>query len=107
MVMEDLGGGSVSEAVSENIVTMMDVKNRDVTSIKVNMNVGMGIRGVGGGVTFRQEGCVIACDHNNGLPTFLKPSFTPRPVGVGVKLWHSQANMDENSAGATLTTTKL
>ena len=32
------GGGSVSEAVSENIVTM-DVKNRDVTSMEVNTNV--------------------------------------------------------------------
>ena len=69
-----------------------------VTNAKVNKNDCM--KGEWGGlVKTRFEGCVSACDHANGLPTFLKPGFTPRPVGVGVKLWHSQANMDENSAG--------
>ena len=51
------------------------------------------------------EGVCECCDHVYGLPTPLKPSFTPRPVGVGVKLWHTKANMEMTCAGASPTTT--
>ena len=60
--------------------------------------MGWGGASLGGESRMCEWGWGDTCDHLGGLPS-LKPVFTHRPEGVGVKPCHTNANMDQYRGG--------
>ena len=78
----------------------LGVHNYETTSMKVDeCKYEFGGRGQGGSIILGCEcGDGETCDHICGLPSFIT-GFTPRPEGVGVKLYHKPANMELQCGG--------